>query len=94
MHHTPTLPRKTTKPKKAIDPYQPFEDAVDVWGRTFAALGIGYAGATMNLDLLDRKGKYSNGFWCVVVLFLCCLCVVWCLVVVPRFVCPTVFFRR
>ena len=25
-------------------------------------MGIGYRGATMNLDLLDRKGKYSNGF--------------------------------
>ena len=40
----------------------PFEDAVDVWARTFAALGIRYRGATMNLDLLDREMKYSNGF--------------------------------
>ena len=45
-----------------IDPYMPFEDAVDVWARTFAALGIRYRGATMNLDLLDREMKYSNGF--------------------------------
>jgi len=31
-------------------------------GRSFAAMNIGYKGATMDLDLLDRKGKYSNGF--------------------------------
>ena len=38
------------------------QDAVDVWARTFAGLGIGYRGATMSLDLCDREGKYSNGF--------------------------------
>ena len=36
--------------------------AVEQWGRSFAAMNIGYKGATMDLDLLDRKGKYSNGF--------------------------------
>ncbi|KAJ9524541.1 hypothetical protein QJQ45_024105 [Haematococcus lacustris] len=46
----------------ALDPYFPFEDAVDVWARTFAALGIHYRGSTMRLDLCDREGKYSNGF--------------------------------
>ena len=40
---------------KATDPYFPFEDAVDVWGRTFAALGINYSGSVMTLDLCDRK---------------------------------------
>lgn len=25
-----------------LDPYYPFEEAVDVWARTFAALGINY----------------------------------------------------
>ncbi|KAJ3288312.1 hypothetical protein HDU79_004958 [Rhizoclosmatium sp. JEL0117] len=44
------------------DPYFPFETAVNSWARSFAALGITYAGATMRLDLCDRKGKYSNGF--------------------------------
>ncbi|GAX73907.1 hypothetical protein CEUSTIGMA_g1357.t1 [Chlamydomonas eustigma] len=48
--------------EKALDPYFPFEDAVDVWARTFAALGIKYNGATMTLDLCDREKKYSNGF--------------------------------
>mmetsp|Transcript_33260 Transcript_33260/g.77817 ORF Transcript_33260/g.77817 Transcript_33260/m.77817 type:complete len:359 (+) Transcript_33260:1088-2164(+) len=33
-----------------------------MWGRSFSRLGIQYRGATMDLDLLDRKGKYSNGF--------------------------------
>jgi hypothetical protein len=47
---------------KATDPYFPFEDAVDVWGRTFAGLGIQYKGSVMTLDLCDRQGKYSNGF--------------------------------
>jgi oligoendopeptidase F len=46
----------------AQDPYFPFEDAVEAWARSFAALGIKYAGSTMRLDLCDRKGKYSNGF--------------------------------
>mmetsp|Transcript_76511 Transcript_76511/g.234172 ORF Transcript_76511/g.234172 Transcript_76511/m.234172 type:complete len:647 (-) Transcript_76511:63-2003(-) len=45
-----------------LDPYFPFAAAVARWGRSFAALGIKYEGATMTLDLLDRKGKYSNGF--------------------------------
>ncbi|GBF88826.1 oligoendopeptidase f [Raphidocelis subcapitata] len=47
---------------RLTDPYFPFEEAVDVWGRTFAALGIDYRGSLMTLDLCDREGKYSNGF--------------------------------
>ena len=47
---------------KKLDPYFPFERSVGAWGRSFSALGISYCGATMSLDLLDRKGKYSNGF--------------------------------
>ena len=48
--------------EREMDPFFPFEEAVDVWARTFAALGIQYKGATMRLDLCDRAGKYSNGF--------------------------------
>ena len=44
----PSVPRRTRR--------------VEQWGRSFAALGISYEGASMSLDLLDRKGKYSNGF--------------------------------
>lgn len=48
--------------EKALDPFFPFEDAVDVWARTFAGLGIKYNDAIMTLDLCDRDKKYSNGF--------------------------------
>lgn len=44
------------------DPFFPFADAVGRWGRSFAALGIGYKGAELVLDLVDRPGKYENGF--------------------------------
>ena len=45
-----------------LDPYFPFAEAVERWGRSFSKLGIRYANAEMKLDLLDRKHKYSNGF--------------------------------
>jgi hypothetical protein len=44
------------------DPYFPFATAVERYVRSYAALGITYQGATMNLDLLDRQKKFSNGF--------------------------------
>jgi hypothetical protein len=44
------------------DAYFPFAEALWRWGRSFAALGIDYQGATLVLDLLDRKGKHENGF--------------------------------
>ena len=45
-----------------MDPYFPFSKSVENYIRSYAALGITYKGATMNLDLLDRPKKYSNGF--------------------------------
>ena len=39
-----------------------FLHAVRRWGRSFAALGIDYRGAELLLDLVDRRGKYENGF--------------------------------
>ncbi|HEY0010534.1 MAG TPA: M3 family metallopeptidase [Candidatus Paceibacterota bacterium] len=47
---------------KEEDPYFQFEDALPRWGRSFQALGIGYRGGRITLDLLDRKGKWNNGF--------------------------------
>src|SRR6185503_14654748 len=44
------------------DPYFPFGAALERWGRSFAALGIDYANAELVLDLVDRPGKYENGF--------------------------------
>lgn len=47
---------------RRMDPFFPFEKSVEQWGRSFSAMNISYKGANMDLDLLDRKGKYSNGF--------------------------------
>jgi len=47
---------------REIDPYFGFADALDRWGRSFHALGVKYRGATLTLDLVDRSGKYENGF--------------------------------
>jgi len=47
---------------KEDDPYFQFDEALLRWGRSFAALGIDFKGGSLNLDLLDRKGKYNNGF--------------------------------
>lgn len=44
------------------DPYYDFDEALMRWGRSFAALGIDFKGGTLQLDLLDRPGKYNNGF--------------------------------
>ena len=47
---------------REMDPYFPFENAPEVWGRSFAAMGITYRDTKMRLDLCDRAGKYPNGF--------------------------------
>lgn len=44
------------------DVYFSAKRALPNWIRTFAALGIGYRGATLTLDLVRRPGKFSNGF--------------------------------
>lgn len=47
---------------RQLDPYFAFAASLRRWGRSFTALGIRYRGATLTLDLLDRPGKYENGF--------------------------------
>ncbi len=47
---------------KEADPYFPFELAIPTWIETFSRLGISFRGGTIVLDLLDREGKYNNGF--------------------------------
>lgn len=49
-------------PTQKLDPFLPFDAAVDVWARTFAALGIRYRGATMALDLCDRHAGWLAGW--------------------------------
>ncbi|MDR1990442.1 MAG: M3 family metallopeptidase [Acidobacteriaceae bacterium] len=47
---------------EALDPYFGFATALRRWTRSFAALGVTFRGATLTLDLMDRRGKYENGF--------------------------------
>lgn len=44
------------------DPYLQFKNSLEYWVRSFAAMNIKFRGATLTLDLIDRKGKYENGF--------------------------------
>lgn len=44
------------------DAYFPFSRALLSWGRAFCNLHVDYQGAELVLDLVDRKGKYENGF--------------------------------
>ncbi|CAH7241532.1 M3 family metallopeptidase [Vibrio chagasii] len=45
-----------------LDPYVPFSKSLRRWIESFGRLNIEYSQATLKLDLLDRKGKYPNGF--------------------------------
>jgi oligoendopeptidase F len=47
---------------RQLDPYMSFAKGLDRWVQSFRRLGISYRGATLQLDLLERKGKYQNGF--------------------------------
>ncbi|MBI2372734.1 MAG: peptidase M3 [Deltaproteobacteria bacterium] len=47
---------------RSLDPHMPFSSAVDRWGRSFSAMGIRFEGAELVVDLVDRPGKYENGF--------------------------------
>lgn len=53
---------RSGKTAEVQDPYHPFYLALDRWVRSFGAMNIKYRGATLTLDLIDRKGKYENGF--------------------------------
>ena len=47
---------------RRMDAYMPFGPALRRWVQSFRRLGIQYRGATLQLDLLERAGKYQNGF--------------------------------
>ena len=47
---------------RQMDAYMPFGLALRRWIQSFRRLGIRFRGATMQLDLLERKGKHQNGF--------------------------------
>jgi oligoendopeptidase F len=44
------------------DQYYPFAEAIPRWLDSFAKLGISFASGTLKLDLVERTGKYNNGF--------------------------------
>jgi len=47
---------------RQMDAYMPFGLALRRWIESFRRLDIRFRGATLQLDLLDRKGKHQNGF--------------------------------
>jgi len=47
---------------RELDPYVPFASSLRHWVESFGRLNIDYSSAELTLDLLDRKGKYQNGF--------------------------------
>jgi oligoendopeptidase F len=47
---------------RQLDPYFSFAKGLQRWVQSFHRLGISYRGATLQLDLLERTGKYQNGF--------------------------------
>jgi hypothetical protein len=53
---------KTGKRVARLDPYVRLAPALERWMRTFQGLGVRFRGATLTLDLIDRVGKYENGF--------------------------------
>lgn len=48
--------------RRRLDPYMPFGLALRRWVESFRRLAITFRGAAMQLDLLDRQGKWENGF--------------------------------
>ena len=47
---------------RRLDPFMPFSLALRRWVISFRRLAITFRGATMQLDLMERQGKYENGF--------------------------------
>ncbi len=45
-----------------MDPYLPFSRSLQRWAESFGRMGVEFRDAELTLDLLDRKGKYENGF--------------------------------
>jgi len=45
-----------------LEPYFSFDKALLRWGKSFAAMGIDFRNAQIQIDLVARKGKYENGF--------------------------------
>jgi len=48
--------------RRQMDAYLPFGQALRRWVESFRKMAITFRGAVMQLDLLDRAGKWENGF--------------------------------
>lgn len=46
----------------AADDYFPFSKALERWAESFRRLGVSYRGARIEIDLLERQGKFPTGF--------------------------------
>ncbi|WP_322014141.1 M3 family metallopeptidase [Paraburkholderia sp. J12] len=44
------------------DAYFPLSKAVERWAESFRRMGVSYRGARLEIDLLDRPGKFPTGF--------------------------------
>jgi oligoendopeptidase F len=47
---------------RRMNEFMPFDLALRRWVESFRRLGITFRGATLQLDLIERPGKYQNGF--------------------------------
>ncbi|USD66819.1 M3 family metallopeptidase [Vibrio sp. SCSIO 43136] len=48
--------------QRKLDQYVPFSKSLRRWVESFGRLNIEFCDAELTLDLLDRKGKFPNGF--------------------------------
>jgi hypothetical protein len=44
------------------DAYFPFHQSLERWAESFRRMGVSYRGARLEIDLLDRPGKFPTGF--------------------------------
>lgn len=44
------------------DVYFPFDKALERWAESFRRMGVSFRGARLQIDLLDRQGKFPTGF--------------------------------
>ncbi|PLZ04074.1 peptidase M3 [Burkholderia sp. WAC0059] len=44
------------------DVYFPFSKALERWAESFRRMGVSFGGARLEIDLLDRQGKFPTGF--------------------------------
>jgi hypothetical protein len=59
-HNLPFRMRGGATP--AADAYFPFSKALERWAESFRRLGVSYRGARIEIDLLERQGKFPTGF--------------------------------